>query len=82
MGSGILGRALDTVSSERMFATTNRFVGTDDDGRPVGYVSLTVTEGGANRWWFAWRNNGTADGITVGQFCTAEEAMVATDEAG
>jgi hypothetical protein len=62
--------------------STNRWLGTDDEGRQVGHVGLTVTAGGARRHWHGWRRDGTPDGIDVGQFASAEEAMAAVDAAG
>jgi hypothetical protein len=62
--------------------STNRWLGTDDEGRQVGHVGLTVTAGGARRHCHGWRRDGTPDGIDVGQFASAEEAMAAVDAAG
>jgi hypothetical protein len=60
----------------------NRWHGTDDDGRQVGHVGLTVTGGGAERSWHGWRRDGTATGIDVGNYDSAEAAMAAVDAAG
>ena len=60
----------------------SRWLGSDDDGQQVGHVGLTVTAGGAQRSWHGWRSDGTPDGIDVGRFTTAEEAMAAVDAAG
>jgi hypothetical protein len=57
-------------------------VGTDDDGRTVGVVAFTVWAGGGQSAWVAWRSDGTPEGVRVGEFESAEAAMVATDEAG
>jgi hypothetical protein len=62
--------------------STNRWLGTDDDGQQVGHVGLTVTAGGAETWWRGWRRDGSPKGISVGRFATAEEAMAAVDDAG
>jgi hypothetical protein len=66
----------------RQGQTTNRWLGTDDDGQQVGHVGLTVSEGGQRHTWHGWRRDGSPTGIDVGQFPTAEEAMTAVDEAG
>jgi hypothetical protein len=48
----------------------------------VAHVELTVTGGGAERSWHGWRRDGTPNGVDVGQFATADEAMAAVDAAG
>jgi hypothetical protein len=55
----------------------SRWHGSDDDGEQVGHVGLSVTGGGAERWWYGWRRDGTPQGVDVGRFATAEEAMAA-----
>jgi hypothetical protein len=59
-----------------------RWVGSDDDGHDVAFVNHTVWDGGTRSCWLAWLNDGTPEGVRVGQFATMEAAMVATDEAG
>jgi hypothetical protein len=34
------------------------------------------------RYWFAWTRDGSPEGVTVGEFATAQQAMVAVDLAG
>ena len=62
--------------------STDRWLGTDEQGQQVGHVGLSVTGGGAQWSWLGWRRDGTPDGISVGRFSTAEEAMAAVDAAG
>lgn len=62
--------------------STTRWHGTDDDGQQIGHVGLTVTAGGALRSWHGWRRDGTPNGVDVGNFPTAEQAMAAVDDAG
>jgi hypothetical protein len=57
--------------------SSGRWLGFDGDGRQVGFVAETVTAGGDRRYWLAWRSDGTPDGVTVGEFTTAEAAMAA-----
>lgn len=59
--------------------TADRRIGTDDNGRQVGWVALTVGPGAAYRYWFAWRPDGSPEGVTVGEFTTAEDAMRAVE---
>jgi hypothetical protein len=59
-----------------------QWVGHDEAGAQVALVAETVSEGGQRRYWFAWRQDGSPQGVTVGQFPTAEEAMAAVDRAG
>ncbi|HET6948836.1 MAG TPA: hypothetical protein VFI47_00570 [Acidimicrobiales bacterium] len=62
--------------------STNSWVGTDEQGEPVGHVGLAVSEGGARHEWRGWRRDGTPTGIDVGHFASAEAAMATVDEAG
>ncbi len=62
--------------------STNRWLGTDDEGQQVGHVGLSVTGGGAHHAWHGWRRDGTPEGIDVGTFPSAEAAMAAVDGAG
>jgi len=61
--------------------STQRWLGSDDNGKQIGHVGLVVSQGGTKHAWHGWRNNGTATGIDLGKFSTAEEAMVAVDAA-
>jgi hypothetical protein len=58
----------------------DRWIGFDDAGREVGFVALTVADAGDARYWFAWRRDGTPNGKVVGEFDSAETAIVAVDE--
>ena len=58
-----------------------RWVGKDEGGQVVGFVSYVVWDGGKSSTWTAWFNDFTLEGIHLGDFETAEAAMVATDEA-
>jgi hypothetical protein len=40
-----------------------------------------VADAGERHYWHAWRRDGTPHGINLGAFRSAEEAMVAVDEA-
>jgi hypothetical protein len=64
----------------RLGTTTNRWVGTDEDGRVIGHVGEGVAAGGSEHWWSGWRNDGSPRGIEAGRFDTAEEAMAAVDD--
>ena len=72
-------RAMGLVWRE---TSTNRWVGTDDDGQQIGHVGLVVSQGGAKRSWHGWRRDGTPAGIDVRHFATAEAAMAVVNEAG
>ena len=59
--------------------STSGWWGYDEAGMFVAAVGLTVTAGGERRYWLAWRRDGTPDGVVVGRFDTAEEAMEAVE---
>jgi len=56
----------------------DRWIGFEGE-RQLGYVGQVVSHGGARHYWLAWRQYGSAQGVVVGRFDTAEEAMWAVD---
>jgi hypothetical protein len=62
--------------------STQRWRGADEAGQEIGHVGLVVWGGGTGRAWHGWRYDGSPDGIDLGHFDTAEQAMAAVDDAG
>jgi hypothetical protein len=60
--------------------STQRWRGVDDDGKHIGHVGLVVWGGAANSAWHGWRYDGSPNGIDLGNFDTAEQAMAAVDD--
>lgn len=57
----------------------SRWIGYDNDMRQVGFVAEVVTAGEERHYWMAWLNDGTPEGVSVGEFASAHEAMTAVD---